>query len=287
MSLVTSVLLKSFITNVSLSVVKIVSGLIGSSGALIADGLHSFSDTLTDIFAIAGSKLSSKPADDKHPLGHGKIEYLTCLVIGVIVMAMGVMIFYEAICGKREIPSIYVSIVTLIVILAKLILSKYILYKGKKYHSNILIASGSESFSDVISSGIVFISILMAQLGKINPIFIYADTVAMIIVGILVVRIAYNILRENISNLVGEQVTDENYWNQISKLIMSFKEIMAIDSLIILKYGPVYHINCEVSMDEKMMLKDVHNILEKIEAKLKKFDDKIDHIIIHVNPYSG
>lgn len=287
MSLVTRVLLKSFVTNISLSVVKIISGLIGASGALVADGLHSLSDTITDVFAIAGHKLSSKPADDKHPLGHGKIEYLTCLVIGVIVMAMGITIIYEAIYGEREIPSIYVSLVTLIVILAKLILSKYILYKGKKYNSNILIASGSESFSDVISSAIVLVSILIAQLGKINPLFIYADTVAMIIVGILVIRIAYNILRENISNLVGEQVTDSQYLGEVSKLIFSFKDVCSIDSLIILKYGPVYHINCEVSMDENRKLKDVHDILEKIESKLKRFDRKIDHIIIHVNPYFG
>lgn len=287
MSLVTSVLLKSFITNISVSLVKIVAGIIGSSGALLADGLHSLSDTMTDIFAIIGHKLSAKPADAKHPLGHGKIEYLTCLVIGIVVMAMGVMIFYEAIFGERVVPNIYVSLITLVVIVAKLILAKYILYKGKQYHSNILIASGSESFSDVISSGIVFISILLAQLGKVNPIFIYADTIAMIIVGILVFRIAYNILKDNISNLVGEQVTDADYLNQVSKLIKSFDRVQVIDSLIILKNGPFYHVNCEVSMNEQMILKDVHNILDKIETKLKKFDDKIDHIIIHVNPYNG
>ena len=86
---VTKVLLHSFITNVVLSVIKIVSGVIGASGALIADGIHSLSDTFTDVFAIVGHKLSLKPADREHPFGHGKIEYVTCLIIGFIIMIMG------------------------------------------------------------------------------------------------------------------------------------------------------------------------------------------------------
>jgi len=78
----------SFITNIILALVKIISGLIGASGALIADGIHSLSDTMTDIFAILGHKLSMKPADNEHPFGHGKMEYLTLLVKKVLLMLL-------------------------------------------------------------------------------------------------------------------------------------------------------------------------------------------------------
>ena len=88
MNKVSKVLLKSFFTNISLSVIKIISGIIGASGALIADGIHSLSDTTTDVFAIIGHKLSTKPANREHPYGHGKIEYITCIIIGFIVMCM-------------------------------------------------------------------------------------------------------------------------------------------------------------------------------------------------------
>lgn len=284
---VTKVLLHSFITNVVLSVIKIVSGVIGASGALIADGIHSLSDTFTDVFAIVGHKLSLKPADREHPFGHGKIEYVTCLIIGFIIMIMGFSIIYGAIFNDPTVPDILTAIVSVIVILVKLILSRYILNRGKKYDSNILIASGKESFTDVISSVIVLVSILISQLGKINNLFVYADVIAMVIVGIFVLKIAYNILSENFSGLLGEQVTDEVYISALEKIIFEEKLVRGIDSLIVLKYGPVYQLNLEILMDADIILRDVHACLDRIEENLKKHDYKLVHIIIHVSPYKS
>ena len=283
MNKITKVLLKSFITNIILSTIKIISGIIGKSGALIADGIHSLSDTITDVFAIIGHKLSIKPADDKHPYGHGKIEYITCIGIALIITAMGVSIIYNAIFEERIVPSIYAAIIALVVIIAKLMLAKYILKKGKLYESNILIASGKESMSDVISSIVVLVSILIANL---DGIFVYADTIAMIIVGILILKIAYNIFKDNFSNLLGEQVTDKDYLNKIEKIIYSEKETKNIDELIIVKYGEVYQVTCEISMNENLILKDAHEIAHKIEDKLREFDSRLFHIIIHINPYN-
>jgi len=279
---ITKVLIHSFITNTILALVKIVSGIIGASGALIADGVHSLSDTLTDVFAILGHKLSMKPADNEHPFGHGKMEYITCIVIGLVIMTMGLTIIYNGIFNKPIIPNILTAVIGMIVIVAKLILSRYILNRGKKYDSNILIASGKESFTDVISSIVVLISILFSQLGGI---LIYADTVAMIIIGILVLKIAYNILSENFSSLLGKQVTDPDYIKTLEEIIYMEPEVKGIDTLIILKYGPIYQLNLEVSMDENIILKDAHDVLDKIEDNLKKHDSKIVHIIIHVSPY--
>ena len=285
MKKVTRVLIYSFITNTFLALIKIVSGIIGASGALVADGMHSLSDTITDIFSIVGNKLSSKPADEKHPFGHGKIEYITCLFIGTIVALMGFSIIYKALTEKVDMPSLFMAVIALIVIFAKLILSSYILKKGKQYESNLLIASGKESFSDVISSVVVLFAIVISQLGKINPIFMYADVVAMIIVGILILRISYNIFSENISGLIGEQITDKEYMKNIKNIISDHKEIKKIDSVVILKYGNTYQITSEVSMDANIKLKKAHDILEVIESKLKNHDNRIKHINIHINPY--
>lgn len=282
MKKITKVLIHSFITNIILALVKIVSGIIGASGALIADGVHSLSDTLTDVFAILGHKLSMKPADNEHPFGHGKMEYITCIVIGLVIMGMGFTIIYNGIFDKPVVPNILTAIIGIIVILAKLILSRYILNRGKKYDSNILIASGKESLTDVISSVVVLISILLSQL---NGIFVYADTFAMVIIGILILKIAYNILSENFSSLLGKQVTDYDYIESLEKIIYKESEVKGIDTLIILKYGPIYQLNLEVSMDENIILKDAHDVLDKIEDNLKKYDSKIVHIIIHVSPY--
>lgn len=286
-SKITKVLIHSFITNIILSLIKIISGIVGASGALIADGIHSLSDTMTDVFAILGHKLSMKPADKEHPFGHGKIEYITCVVIGFVIMAMGFTIIYNGIFNKPVIPNILTAVIGIIVIIAKLLLARYILNRGKKYDSNILIASGKESLTDVISSVVVLVSILLSQLGKINSIFVYADTIAMIIIGILILKIAYNILKENFSSLLGKQITDLDYIKQLEDIIYKEPEVKGIDSLIILKYGPIYQLNLEISMDKNIILKDAHDVLDKIEDNLKKHDSKIGHIIIHISPYKS
>ena len=283
MSKVTKVLMHSFITNIVLALVKIISGVIGASGALIADGIHSLSDMLTDVFAMAGHKLSLKPADKEHPFGHGKIEYITCIVIGFVIMVMGFTIIYNGIFDKPMVPNILTAIIGIIVIVAKLLLSRYILKCGKKYDSNILTASGNESLTDVISSVVVLVSILLSQL---NGIFVYADTVAMVIIGILVLKIAFNILVENFSSLLGKQVTDLNYIKKLEEIIFKESEIKEIENLIILKYGSIYQLNLEVSMDGNIILKKAHDVLDKIEDNLKKHDSRLQHVIIHVSPYS-
>ena len=285
MDKVNKALLSSFITNIFLSILKIVFGFVSSSGALIADGIHSLSDMLTDIFAAVGNTISKKPADFEHPYGHGNAEYITCLIIGIIVATMVINVIHEGITKKSNIPNIYAAIVSIIAIISKLILSKHLLKKGKEYENDILISSGKESFSDVISSLIVFISVMLSKLTKFNNIFSYSDKIAMTIVGLLILKIAYDILKENLSNLLGKQILEKDYINRIKKNIKKHKEIKNIDKLIIIKYGSFKKIDCEVSMDKNMILEKVHQIIDNIEKELKEKDSTISNIIIHVNPY--
>ncbi len=281
---VTKVMIISLITNIFLSLIKIIAGLLGHAGALVADGFHSLSDTITDVFAIIGSKISNKPADYKHPLGHGKAEYITGSLIGLIILFMGLLIIYNSFFDERTIPSFFVAGVTLITIILKFILSKFLLYKGKQYHSSILTTSGKESFTDVLSSFIVLVSVLLSQLANKYQILIYVDGIAIFIVGLLIIKIAHGILKENISNLLDEQVTDQEYINQIQKIIYKNKDVKKIDKLIIIKEGLFYKIDIELSMNRNMRLYESHNIVKSVENQVKKFDSKIKYIIIHTKP---
>ncbi len=100
MSAVTKTMVVSMIVNVFLSLIKIISGILGSCNSLIADGIHSISDLSTDIIAIIGNKLSLKPADNKHPYGHGKIEYLTSLIISIVILFLGFLLFITQLIDK-------------------------------------------------------------------------------------------------------------------------------------------------------------------------------------------
>lgn len=280
-------MLVSLITNIFLAIFKIVFGFIGASGALIADGIHSFSDMITDIFAGVGNIISKKPADFEHPFGHGNAEYLTCLVIGVIIGFMGFNVIHEALSRESSIPSMYVAIISLITIVVKILLSRYILKKGKFYENNILISSGKESMTDVISSLVVLISVLLSKFSDYNSFFAYSDKIAMVFVGILILRISFEIIKENVSNLLGKRVDDEKYVKKIKRMIRKNDGIIKIDSLIILKFGSFKKIDCEVSMNENLRLKKVHEIIDNIEEEIKINDDSISNIIIHVNPYKS
>lgn len=283
MSKNTKVMIISFITNFFLSLIKVIFGFIGRSSALIADGVHSFSDLSTDVIAILGDFFSRKPADSKHPYGHGKIEYLTSIFIGVIIIILGLGIIYSSIDKGVVVPNILVIWVSIFTIAAKLILSNYILKKGYEYHNNILIASGKESRADVFSSVIVFVSIILMQFNI--QMFEYADIIASIIVGLFIIKTGFDVLAENVSDILGEQETNKDYLNRINKIIKNTKEIKTIDSLILLKFGSYYKLIGEVSMDGDLTLSYTHNVIEKLEEKIKAKEPKIRYITIHINPY--
>lgn len=285
MQITMRVMIVSMITNIFLALLKIIVGFIGSSSALIADGFHSFSDLVTDICAMIGSYFSNKPADDKHPYGHGKLEYLTSFIIGIVILLLGLTIIYNSINKNIVIPSNIVIIISMITIIVKFVLSSYVIKMGKKYKNNILISSGYESSSDVISSIVVLVSTLLMKMSQIVPILKYSNIIATIIVGILIVRIGYSILKDNISIMLGEQETDEEYLSNLKNVILKNKEVLAIDSFVLLKYGPYYKLISEISMDSDTKLKQVHDVLDLIEEQINSIDSKIRYITIHVNPY--
>ena len=285
MNNVTKVMSVSIITNTFLSLIKIIIGFICKSSALLADGVHSFSDLLTDFFAIIGNIMAKKPADEKHPYGHGKIEYLTSIGISIVVIILGLTIINNSMHSKVVMSSLIVSIVSLITITLKYLLSEYIIRKGKKLENNILIASGKESRADVISSLVVFISAILSVFSKYIGVFKYSDKIAGIIVGILIIRTGFLILKENISIILGEQEIKGETLNKIRKIILNNKDIKTIDELIILKFGHCYKVSMEVSMNPDLTLLECHTIVDKLEKKLKKEVEKIEYITVHVNPY--
>lgn len=285
MNKISKVMFTSFIVNFVLSISKVIFGMIAKSGALLADGVHSFSDLSTDVIAIIGNKLSLKKEDEKHPYGHGKLEYLTSIMIGLIVVILGLVLIFNSFNKKNDSIGPIVAIVSIFTIFFKLLLSRYILKKGYLYKNNILISSGKESSADVISSIVVLASSIFMYFKNEVSIFTYADLVATIIVGLFIIKTGYVILKENISIILGEKETDTEYLKEIEKLIYKNKLVKGIDNLVLLKYGYYYHFSCDLSMDSDISILKAHSELDKIEESLKKFDNKIKYQTIHVNPY--
>ena len=285
MEKVTKVLVKSLIVNILLTLTKFVFGIIYKSKVLVADGIHSLSDLATDIVSIYGSKLSLKPADTEHPYGHGKIEYLTSIVVGAVILALALSLLGNSLNAMTTITSNMVLYVTIFTILAKYLISRYILSKGVKYKSNLLIASGKESRSDVISSAIVIVTYFLSKLSSYSKIFLYSDTIGTFIIGLIILKTAYRILKENIVSILGESEQDEEYLDKIRKIILENSEVVNIEELNIIKYGHYYQANITINMDSNVTLEDARVVSNRIKKKLINKKTRISYAKISINPY--
>lgn len=285
MEKVTKVLVKSLIVNILLTLTKFVFGIIYKSKVLVADGIHSLSDLATDVVSIYGSKLSLKPADNEHPYGHGKIEYLTSIVIGAVILALALSLLGNSLNAKNTIASNMVLYVTIFTILAKYLISRYILSKGVKYKSNLLVASGKESRSDVISSAIVIVTYFLSKLSSYSRIFLYSDTIGTFIIGLIILKTAYRILKENIVSILGEIEQDEEYLDKIREIILENSEVVNIEELNIIKYGHYYQANITINMDSDVTLEDACLVSDRIKKKLINKKTRISYAKISINPY--
>jgi len=283
MNITTKALFRSFFANLFLSVIKVITGIFGKSSALVADGIHSFSDLATDAVSIFGNHYALKPADKEHPFGHGKIEYLTCLIIGVVVLLLGFEIIISAFKEKVVVPDYIVILVSFFTIVVKFMLFTYLLRVGRKYNNAILIASGKESSADVVSSLFVLLSCVLMQFSSQYSFLKYSNLVATIIVGVLIMKTGLLIVKDNISSILGEQ-EDSIMIEEMSEIINKEKQIDKIDRLVVMKNGPYFQITGEVSMDGNLSLKKTHDIVEKLEEKLRNYDSRAKYINIHVNP---
>lgn len=281
----TKVLVKSLIVNILLTLTKFVFGIIYKSKVLVADGIHSLSDLATDVVSIYGSKLSLKPADNEHPYGHGKIEYLTSIVVGAVILALALSLLGNSLNAKTTITSNMVLYVTIFTILAKYLISRYILSKGVKYKSNLLIASGKESRSDVISSAIVIVTYFLSKLSSYSKIFLYSDTIGTFIIGLIILKTAYRILKENIVSILGEIEQDEEYLDKIREIILENSEVVNIEELNIIKYGHYYQANITINMDSNVTLEDACLVSNRIKKKLINKKTRISYAKISINPY--
>lgn len=284
MNKITKTICISVITNTILSIIKIIFGYIFKCSSLVADGIHSFSDLVTDFVALLGNKLSNKPADDDHPFGHGKIEYITSIIISLFILILGFSLLINSYNSEIVIPNMIVIIITIFTIISKYLLSIYVYKVGIENKNNILIASGSESKADVLSSVIVLISIVLMQFSKSLEILKYSDIIATIIISIFIIKTGYIILKNNFNMILETQLDDLEYIKMIKEIILSEKEVINIRDLYILTNGPYYKLISNVNMTPNITLKHAHDVIEKIENKLKKYDEKIKYIFIHMEP---
>jgi cation diffusion facilitator family transporter len=278
---------RSFFGNIFLVIIKVISGFIFNSVSLIADGVHSTSDLMSDVFVILGIRHAAKPADEDHPFGHGKFEYILSFSLGISIIFIAYNLLKEVVVGFNDVPTIpkiWSLLIVVIVVFVKLFLSKYLIDQGKKIDSEIVIASGKESMTDVYSSGVVFVGIISVLLGNYFKVdwLLKGDKVASIIIALFIVRIGIVIMWDAVVSLQGKAVKKE-ISDVYRNIIKEVDGVIDVDHLDMIAYGPYYQALVDIQVDAQITVKQGHEIAKRVSNRLYE-DDKITHAIVHVNP---
>ena len=255
------------VTNVILASVKAVIGLMANSIAVVLDAVNNLSDALSSIITIVGNKLSRKLPNEKHPLGYGRIEYLTAMVIASIVIYAGITSCVESvkkIIHPEEADYTTVSLVIIaIAVVVKVILGRYVKAQGERVDSGSLIASGSDALFDAILS----LSVLASAL-----IFIFTglslEAYVGVLISIFIIKAGFEMLKDTVSDLLGKQ-SDKELTKQIKTLIRSEEGIHGAYDLVINDYGPEKKLaSVHVELPDSMTVADLDSLTRKLEKKV-------------------
>lgn len=275
--------------NFLLLIFKFVSGIVGHSAAMIADAVHSLSDFVTDILVLVFVKISSKPADKDHRYGHGKFETLATAIIGVVLLAVGIGIFYQ---GATSIYAVYngqvlsspgyIALIAAAVSIAfKEAVYWYTVIKGKKLNSQAVVANAWHHRSDAFSSIGTLLGIGGAILGGEK--WAVLDPIAAVVVSIFIVKVAISILNGSLQELL-EHALPKTVQEEIKQLILSVDGVSEPHHLRTRRVGSNYAIEVHIRMDGNLSLNEAHHITSLVEKKLKEKYGEGTNLSVHAEP---
>ena len=224
------------LANVFLAGFKAAVGLLSNSISVVLDAVNNLSDALSSVITIIGAKLSTKPADKKHPLGYGRVEYLSALVIGIIVLYAGITAMIESVKKiiTPEIPdySPVALIIIAVAVLVKILLGTFVIRSGKKANSDSLIASGKDALMDSIISGSVLVAAVIYLIWGVS-----LEAYLGVIISVFIIKAGFDVLRGTISQILGERI-DGELSKAIKEEISSYPGVSGAYDLILHSYGP-------------------------------------------------
>lgn len=269
------------IINFILFVIKFSVGMLVGSIAISADAFNNLSDAASSIITIIGFKMSNKPADAEHPFGHGRIEYLSALLVAFMVMLVGVQFVkssIERIMNPEVITFELIPFILLLISIGfKVWLSTFNRFIGNKINSSALKAAATDALGDVFTSSTVVISFLLAKFTSL-PIDGYIG----IFVALAILYAGFGLVRETLNPLLGE-APDPELVNELYEKVLAYPLISGVHDLIVHNYGPgriIASLHAEIPADVDIM--EIHNVIDKAEREISA--DLNLHLVIHMDP---
>jgi len=275
--------------NVILLLFKFVAGIVGHSAAMVADAVHSLSDFMTDVIVILFVRISGKPKDKGHDYGHGKYETLAMTIIGLALLAVATGILYSGVMkivfwfngGQLEAPGTLALWAALLSIILKEGVYHYSMVKAHQLNSQAVEANAWHHRSDALSC-------IGTAIGIGGAIFLgqrwtVLDPVASVIVGIFIVHVSINLLRNGIGDLMEQSLPDE-VEDEILQLAGSVEGVDEPHDLRTRRIGNHYAIELHILMDGQIPLKEAHDKASEVEELLIHHYGEGTHVVVHVEP---
>ena len=278
------VTLWGLIVNVALSFIKLIVGITAQSQALVADAFHSMSDSVTDLAVLIGAPYWSAPADEHHPHGHGRIETMVTAIIGLTLAGVGGWIAYSAIMHlqspKHAAPGWPAFWIALLSIATKEWLYRWNVLVGHRIRSSALIANAWHHRSDGFSS----VPVALAVLGEhLFPQLTMLDSVAAVLVAVLVIRAAWKIFWPAITQLSDAGATEEQR-QAIRKTVLDSPNVRGVHALRTRYVGPDLQIDLHVLVDPDLTVREGHSIAGLVRARILDTHPIVCDVLIHIEP---
>ena len=275
--------------NVILLLFKFVAGIVGHSAAMVADAIHSLSDFVTDVIVLVFVRISGKPEDKSHDYGHGKYETLAMTIIGMALLAVAIGIVYSGMTkiiawangAQLEAPGMLALWAALLSVFLKESVYRYSMVKARQLNSQAVEANAWHHRSDALSS-------IGTAVGIGGAIFLgqrwtVLDPIASVIVGLFIVKVSIDLLRDGIGDLM-EQSLPDVIEDEILGLVASLPDVVEPHDLRTRRIGNHYAIEMHILMDGDISLKEAHDKASEVEDLLRERYGEETHVAVHVEP---
>ena len=255
------------VANILLASFKALVGVAIHSTAMVLDAVNNFSDVLSSVVTIIGTKIASRKPDKKHPLGHGRVEYLAQMIIAALILYAGITALWESI--KKIInpvdpdhSAVSLGIIS-VAIVVKIFLGLYVKKQGKKAKSDLLISSGTDALFDAILSTAVLISAVILIFFKFN-----IEAYVSIIISLFILKAGFGIIKEAVDDMLGHRVETE-YTKKVKETVTTFPEVYGAYDIVLHNYGPDRYLgSVHIEVDDTMTADKIDSLTRNITGKV-------------------
>ena len=284
-AIIKQISLVGIIGNIILCAFKMFAGIVGKSGAMVSDAVHSLSDVFATFIAFLGVKMSKRGADKAHPYGHERMECIASMILGLILLVTGVGIgkvgLQNILSGNYEtlsVPGTIALAAAIVSIVVKEAMYWYTRHYARILNSAAFMADAWHHRSDAFSSVGSLIGIGGAMLG-----FPVLDAVASVVICLFILKVASDILLDAVKKMLDTSCGDA-FETELEKYILEQKDVVRVDLLHTRMFGNKVYIDLEISVDGNKTFREAHAVAESVHANVEKKFPNTKHIMIHVNP---